>query len=51
MYGLVRPNPGLGSCGSIGGVFKMEVFDALQIRFGPPKYTTLKTIFQNATLN
>ena len=32
-------------------MFKIEVFNALQTRFGPSKYTSLKTTFQNATPN
>jgi hypothetical protein len=30
-------------------MFKIEVFNALQTRFGPSKYTTLKTTLQIAT--
>jgi hypothetical protein len=32
-------------------VFKIEAFNALQMRFGPSKYTSLKTTLQNATPN
>jgi hypothetical protein len=32
-------------------MFKIEVFNALQTRFGPSKYTSLKTTLQNATPN
>jgi hypothetical protein len=32
-------------------VFKIEVFNALQTRFGPSKYTSIKTALQNATPN
>ena len=32
-------------------VFKIEVFNALQMRLGPSKYTSLKTTLQNATPN
>ena len=32
-------------------MFKIEVFNALQMRFGPSKYTSLKTTLQNATPN
>jgi hypothetical protein len=30
-------------------VFKVEVFNALQMQFGPSKYTSLKTTLQIAT--
>ena len=30
-------------------VFKIEVFDALQMRLGPLKYTYVKTTLQNVT--
>ena len=33
----------------LGATFKIEVFNALQIRFGPSKYTSLKTTPQNVT--
>jgi hypothetical protein len=29
-------------------MFKIEVFNALQMRFGPSKYASLKTTLQNA---
>ena len=32
-------------------MFKIEVFNAFQTRFGPSKYTSLKTTLQNATPN
>ena len=32
-------------------MFHIEVFNALQTRFGPSKYTSLKTTLQNATPN
>jgi hypothetical protein len=32
-------------------VFKIEVFRALRMRFGPSKYTPLKTTLRNATSN
>ena len=32
-------------------VFKIEVFNALQMQFGPSKYTSLKKTLQNATPN
>ena len=32
-------------------VFKIEVFNALQTRFGPSKYTSLNVTLQNATPN
>jgi hypothetical protein len=32
-------------------MFKIKVFNALQTRFGPLKYTSLKTTLQNATPN
>ena len=32
-------------------MFKIEVFNALQMRFGPSKYTSLRTTLQNATPN
>jgi hypothetical protein len=32
-------------------MFKTEVFNALQMRFGPSKYMSLKTTLQNATPN
>jgi hypothetical protein len=35
--------------GTLTSVFKIEVFNALQTRFGPSKHTSLKTTFQNAT--
>jgi hypothetical protein len=34
-----------------GAMFKIEVFNALQMRFGPSKYTSLKIALQNATPN
>jgi hypothetical protein len=30
-------------------LFKIEVFNAIQTRFGPSKFTSLKTTLQNAT--
>ena len=32
-------------------VFKIEAFNALQLRFGPSKFTSFKTTLQNATPN
>jgi hypothetical protein len=32
-------------------MFKIEVFNALQTRFGPSKFTSLKATLQNATPN
>jgi hypothetical protein len=37
--------------GGVPPVFKIEVFSALQMRFGPSKYTSLKTTLHNATLD
>ena len=36
---------------SLGPVFKIEVLNAFQMRFGASKYTYLKTTLQNATPN
>jgi hypothetical protein len=36
---------------TINAMLKIEVFNALQTRFGPSKYTSLKTALQNATPN
>jgi hypothetical protein len=32
-------------------MFKIEVFNALQMRFGPSKYTSLKITLENAIPN
>jgi hypothetical protein len=41
----------LGESADMRAVFKIEVFNALQTRFGPSIYTSLKTTLQNATPN